>query len=115
LVPRRGEIYWADLDPVVGHELGRKIRPVVIVSSDEMNSSPAEKVIIVPTTTQPHNVPSRVAWDVRTPAGIRRSYFCCDDVRSISVERTRGRIGLGTIPGAIMTEIEKILRSLLAL
>jgi len=36
---KRGEIYWADLNPVVGSEQGG-IRPVVIVQNDIGNSIP---------------------------------------------------------------------------
>jgi len=55
-MPKRGEVWWTDLDPVVGRELGRKIRPVVIVLDDELNRSGAEKVVVVPSTTQPREV-----------------------------------------------------------
>jgi mRNA interferase MazF len=32
----RFSIYWVNLDPTIGHEI-KKIRPVVIISPDEMN------------------------------------------------------------------------------
>lgn len=34
---KRYEIYFADLNPTIGSEI-RKIRPVVIISHDEMNT-----------------------------------------------------------------------------
>ena len=108
-------MWWVDLDPVVGTELGRKVRPAVIVSDDEMNQSRLEKVIVVPSTSQEHAVRWRVLWEVHTPRGLRRAFFCCDDVRSISVERLRGRIGTGSLPQAVMSEIERVLLALLAL
>lgn len=114
-MPRRGELWWVDLDPVVGRELGGKVRPAVIVSDDEMNRSLLEKVIAVPSTSQPHDVRWRVPWKVRTTRGVNRAYFCCDDVRSVSVERLRGRIGTGVLPLDVMSEIEQVLRALLAL
>ena len=34
--PRRGDVYWVNLDPVVGSEI-RKTRPAVVVSNDSCN------------------------------------------------------------------------------
>ena len=114
-MPRRGEVWWADLDPVVGRELGRKIRPVLIVSNDDVNQGPSEKVIVVPSTTQEHQIPSRVRWAVRTPRGTITSFFSCEDVRGISVQRLRDRLGTTTVPASVMAQVEQALRVLLVL
>lgn len=113
-MPRRGELWWADLDPVVGRELGRKVRPAAIVSVDAMPLS-TEKVVIVPSTTQSRPSPMRVPWVVGTATGRRESYFCCDDIRAISVERLRGRIGLHPLPAELIAELERVLRYILGL
>lgn len=34
--PKRGEVYWANLDPTVGTEINKR-RPCLIISSDEGN------------------------------------------------------------------------------
>jgi mRNA-degrading endonuclease toxin of MazEF toxin-antitoxin module len=34
--PRRGDVYWINLDPVVGTAI-RKTRPAVVVSNDSCN------------------------------------------------------------------------------
>jgi len=91
------------------------VRPAVVVSDDELNASSLEKVVVVPSTTQPHDVPWRVVWEVRTPRGQQRTYFCCEDVRSASTERFRGRIGERAIPLSVMQRVEAVLRRLLAL
>lgn len=52
------EIYLANLDPTIGHEI-KKTRPCVIISPDEMNDS-IQTVIIAPMTTQSHPYPTRV-------------------------------------------------------
>lgn len=114
-MPARGELWWVDLDPVVGRELGRKVRPAVIISDDEMNRSRLDKVIVVPATSIAHDVAWRVSWDTRSPTGTHRSYFCCDDVRSISVERLRGRIGTRLLPAEVVTAVEHMLRLLMVL
>ncbi|TAN53563.1 MAG: type II toxin-antitoxin system PemK/MazF family toxin [Methylococcaceae bacterium] len=45
---RRGEVYWVDLEPVVGTEI-KKIRPALVVSPDDMNQI-LPRVIVVPLT-----------------------------------------------------------------
>lgn len=47
--PQQGEIYWADLDPVKGHEQSG-FRPVLVVQSNLLNKH-LTTVIISPITT----------------------------------------------------------------
>jgi hypothetical protein len=47
--PRRGEVYWVNLDPVVGSEIG-KTRPAVIVSNDSCNRY-GTRVVVLPITS----------------------------------------------------------------
>jgi mRNA interferase MazF len=49
MVVRRGQIYWCNLDPVIGHEQGSR-RPVVVISADEYNDTQTPLVAIVPLT-----------------------------------------------------------------
>lgn len=46
--PRRGEIYWIDLEPTIGTEL-KKVRPCVIISPDAANES-GPLIIVAPIT-----------------------------------------------------------------
>ena len=52
LKPKRYEIYFADLDPTTGSEIS-KVRPVVVISQDEMNLF-LETVVICPLTSKLH-------------------------------------------------------------
>ncbi len=45
----RGEVYWVNLDPVVGAEI-QKTRPALVVSPDDMNLA-LPRVIIAPLTS----------------------------------------------------------------
>jgi mRNA-degrading endonuclease toxin of MazEF toxin-antitoxin module len=47
--PRRGDVYWVTLDPVVGTEI-RKTRPAVIVSNDSCNRY-GTRVVVLPITS----------------------------------------------------------------
>jgi mRNA interferase MazF len=108
-------VWWADLDPVVGRELGRKIRPVLIVSTDDMNHGDSEKVIVVPMTTRAHGRPSHVPTPARIAGRPGHAYVCCEDVRSISVERLGNRMERGGVPTRVLAEVEQWLRVLLQL
>jgi len=114
-MPRRGEVWWADLDPVVGRELGRKIRPVLVISNNAMNDGPSEKVIVVPSTTQSGGAPSKVPFTVRTAQGPRTSFFCCEDVRGVSTERLRRRMASTLVPASVLARVEDALRTLMKL
>ena len=48
-VVKRGEVYWVNLDPVVGTKI-RKTRPALVISPDDMNAI-LPRVIIAPLTS----------------------------------------------------------------
>jgi len=47
--PRRGEVWWVELDPARGREISKR-RPALVVSPDEMNRG-LGTVIVAPVTT----------------------------------------------------------------
>lgn len=112
--PLRGEVWIADLDPVRGRELGMKPRPVLILSSNAMNEGAFERVIVVPSTSVSHDIPCHVEWSTVRPTDGRRitSYFTCEDIRSISVERLQRRI-LRQVAPDVLSTVEDWIRSLL--
>ena len=86
-MPKQYEIYTADLNPTLGSEI-RKIRPVVIVSQNEMNRY-LETVVICPLTTKLH--PS---WRSRLQiicAG-REAEIAVDQIRTLSKQRFKQKI-----------------------
>ena len=50
VLPSRGEIWGADLNPVRGHKQAG-VRPCLVVSTDAFNHGPAELVMVAPITT----------------------------------------------------------------
>lgn len=85
--PRRYTIYLADLNPTVGGEI-RKVRPVVVVSLDEMNRF-LDTVVVCPLTSSLHP-----HWRARMQfecAG-REAEIAVDQIRTISKQRLRRRI-----------------------
>jgi mRNA interferase MazF len=113
--PQRGELWWFDPDPVRGRELGHKVRPGLIVSSDIVNAGPSGKVIVVPGTTQDHQIASHVRFDYAWQGRPVTTFFCCEDVRSISVERLGNRMAPKPVPARIMTQVVDWLKRLMDL
>ena len=87
----RGEIYWADLRPVRGHEQGG-VRPVLVLSHDAFNDR-SGTVIALAITSQPQRAGYPLTW--RLPSGIlpRESWVNISQVRTLSTERLRARLG----------------------
>ncbi|MFH1051335.1 MAG: type II toxin-antitoxin system PemK/MazF family toxin [bacterium] len=51
---KRGDIYWANLDPVIGSEIS-KTRPVLIISND-INNTFSNTITILPITTSTRKI-----------------------------------------------------------
>ena len=85
--PRRYSIHFADLNPTIGAEI-HKVRPVVVVSQNEMNRF-AGTVVVCPLTTSLHP-----GWRSRIQircAG-RDAEIAVDQIRTISKKRLLNRI-----------------------
>ena len=85
---KRYEIYFADLNPTLGSEI-KKIRPVVVISQDEMNKY-LDTVVICPLTSVLHPL-----WRSRIQiqcAG-KEAEIAVDQIRTISKQRIRNKIG----------------------
>ncbi len=113
--PRRGELWWFDPDPVRGRELGKKVRPALVVSVDHLNQGPSQKIIVVPATSQDSAIPSHVRFDHELKGQPSTTFLCCEDIRAISVQRLRGRMGPLPVPTRTMAQVERWLRDLMGL
>ena len=85
--PRRYAIYFADLNPTVGAEI-RKVRPVVVVSQNEMNRF-LGTVVVCPVTSTLHP-----QWRTRVQiecAG-KDAEIAVDQIRAIGKQRLRDRL-----------------------
>ena len=100
---RRGELYYAYLEPVIGSEQGGE-RPVVILQNNRGNRySPT--VIVAPLTTKlvKRTLPVHVKV---TAAGLRStSLILLEQIRTIDKQRLRQYIGKVTVEE--MREIEQ--------
>jgi mRNA interferase MazF len=87
----RGEIRWADLNPVRGHEQAG-LRPVLILSNDVFNER-SGTVIVVAITSQPPGVGFPLAIELKTGGLPRQSWVKINQVRTFSNERIGRLIG----------------------
>ncbi len=101
----------ADLRPVVGHEQGGPPRPVLILSVDPLNHSPAGLSLAVPLTTSDRKLASHVALEPPEGGLRKRSFAMCDQLRAISHERLARR--LGTVGQDTLDALEKVIKRLL--
>jgi mRNA interferase MazF len=95
--PVRGELWWIEFDPTVGAEV-RKTRPAVVASVPAVGVLPLR--IVVPVTEWDARW-SRVPWMVHLRRGKRTglakdSAADCFQVKCVSLERFRARLGLVT-------------------
>ncbi len=110
--PRRGDVWFADLNPTRGHEQ-RGTRPVLVLSVDSFNSGPAELVTVLPVTSTVRAIPSHV--EVQAPEGGLevRSAILADQVRTIARERLVRRAG--EVSRTTLQRVEEVVRFLLGL
>jgi mRNA interferase MazF len=87
----RGEIRWADLNPVRGHEQGGE-RPVLILSHDVFNDR-SGTVIAVALTSQQPKAGFPLTLELATPRLPKRSWVKTSQVRTLSTQRIGRRLG----------------------
>lgn len=81
----RGEIRWADLNPVRGHEQGGS-RPVVILSHEVFNER-SGTVIAMAVTSQPQRAGFPLTLELESKRLPRRSWVKISQIRTLSTER----------------------------
>ena len=104
---RRGDLYYAELDPIVGSEQAGT-RPVLVVSNDIGNQySPV--IVIVPITSRRignKQLPTHVK--VRIPELLKNdSTALTEQIRTI--DKLRLKEYIGSLPDCLMTAVDQAL------
>ncbi len=86
----RGNVYWADLNPVVGSEQGG-LRPVLILSHDVFNKR-SGTVIAIALTSQPQRAAFPLTLELSTPKLPKKSWAKISQIRTLSTKRIGKRI-----------------------
>lgn len=86
----RGEVRWADLNPVRGHEQAGQ-RPVLILSHDVFNDRSGTVIAVAMTSQEP---PAGFPLTLESKAaGLKkRSWIKISQIRTLSVARIGGRL-----------------------
>ncbi|MCI8370161.1 MAG: type II toxin-antitoxin system PemK/MazF family toxin [Clostridia bacterium] len=90
---KRGELYYADLSPVVGSEQGG-IRPVLVVQNDVGNKySPTVIAAAVTSKINKAKLPTHIELPSSSYGLVRDSVILLEQIRTLDKKRLKERIG----------------------
>lgn len=91
----RGEIRWADLNPVRDKEQARR-RPVLILSHDLFNER-SGTVIAATLTSQPQRAGFPLTLELQSKGLPKQSWAKISQTRTVAVERVGQRLGKASL------------------
>ena len=104
---KRGEIYYADLSPVVGSEQGG-IRPVLIIQNDIGNKySPTVIAAAITSQRDKTKLPTHITVDADGCGLAKDSVVLLEQVRTIDKKRLKEK--MGTLDVGSMDRVNKAL------
>ncbi|NLN86065.1 MAG: type II toxin-antitoxin system PemK/MazF family toxin [Syntrophomonadaceae bacterium] len=104
---KRGEIYFAQLNPVVGSEQGG-IRPVLVVQNDVGNQySPTTIVLAITSQINKAKLPTHVELKANSYGMERDSVILTEQIRTIDKTRLKQRIAV--LDEATMVKVNEAL------
>ena len=102
---KRGDIFYADLDPVVGSEQGG-VRPVLVVQNNVGNKHSATVVVVPISSVRKKDLPVHI--QIRYSGVPRNSTVLAEQIRTI--DRRRLQKYVGSLDREFMKEIDRILK-----
>lgn len=101
---KRGDIFYADLSPVVGSEQGG-MRPVLIVQNDTGNKhSPTVIAAAITSQVSKARLPTHIELRSTNCGLSRDSVILLEQIRTIDKSRLRER--MGTLPEPLMNAVD---------
>ena len=101
---RRGDIFYADLSPVVGSEQGGT-RPVLIIQNDMGNRhSPTVIAAAITSQTGKARLPTHISLSGRSVGLSKDSIVLLEQVRTI--DKRRLRVHMGHVDDALMNQVD---------
>ncbi len=92
MIIRRGDIYYADLRPVVGSEQGG-IRPVLIIQNDVGNKhSPTVICAAITSRMNKAKLPTHIEIDSKSCEIVKDSVILLEQLRTIDKKRLREKV-----------------------
>jgi mRNA interferase MazF len=90
---KRGEIYYADLSPVIGSEQGG-IRPVLIIQNDVGNKySPTVIAAAITSQKDKTKLPTHISVEANGSGLAKDSIVLLEQVRTIDKQRLKEKMG----------------------
>ncbi len=90
---KRGELYYADLSPVVGSEQGG-IRPILIVQNDTGNKySPTVIAAAITSQINKAKLPTHIELNAHEFGLMKNSVILLEQIRTLDKRRLKERIG----------------------
>ena len=89
---QRGDVYYADLRPVIGCEQGG-IRPVLIVQNNAGNQHSPTVIAAAITSRRKHRLPTHIPVRERTKGLKQNSVILLEQIRTLDRKRLRDYIG----------------------
>ena len=113
MVVKRGDIYYADLRPVVGSEQGG-VRPVLIIQNDMGNRySPTVICAAITSKMNKAKLPTHIALDSENYGIVKDSVILLEQVRTIDKSRLKEKVC--HLDEAVLKKINRALEVRLAL
>ncbi len=106
--PKRGDIYWVELDPTKGKET-QKTRPGLIVSND-IGNEVSNVVMIAPITSKTDNV---YPFEVKISLKDKPAKIMLNQCRAIDKSRLKGKID--SIDSATMKNVVEAIKIVFAI
>ncbi len=104
---KRGEIYYADLSPVIGSEQGG-VRPVLIIQNDIGNRySPTVIAAAITSQCYKTKLPTHISVEANNCGLAKNSIVLLEQVRTIDKKRLKERMGV--LDTADMGKVDKAL------
>ncbi|MBB6447664.1 type II toxin-antitoxin system PemK/MazF family toxin [Bacillus benzoevorans] len=92
MIVKRGDVYFADLSPVVGSEQGG-VRPVLVIQNDIGNRfSPTVIIAAITAQIQKAKLPTHVEIDAQRYGFERDSVILLEQIRTIDKQRLTDKI-----------------------
>ena len=108
VVIRRGDIFYADLRPVIGSEQGG-IRPVLIIQNDIGNKhSPTVICAAITSKMNKAKLPTHVEIDARRYEIVKDSVILLEQLRTIDKKRLKDRVC--HLDAEILKQVDKALK-----
>ena len=104
---RRGDIYYADLSPVVGSEQGG-VRPVLIVQNDVGNRfSPTVIAAAITSQRDKTKLPTHIQLQADDSGLVRESIVLLEQIRTI--DKRRLKVRMGRLDSQSMNQVDQAL------